>query len=513
MFMRLKVGKIFFISLSLICFSSVYPQASEKEEIIKKADLAGLWYPKDKTKLSLQIENYLDKSKPLPVKERIIGVISPHAGLIYSGEVAASGFKLLETRKINTVIIVGFSHRKYFEGISVYNRGEFETPLGNLKIDSLLADNIISQSSKFKFLPFAFNQENSVEMLLIFIKKVLPQAKIVPLAFGDRDYQNCKLLSRILAKIIKSRNDVVVIFSTDLSHYHPYEEAKRIDMRTIKLIKELKPQQIYETIMEGEQLCCGFMPVVTALLMAEEFKEAKVHILKYGNSGDTAGDKRKVVGYLSAVITVGSQELKEKNKLPINYLKESKEEEMGLSREDKKTLLEIARKVLENYLSSGKIPEFKVDSRPLLEIRGAFVTLKRDGQLRGCIGNIVGKEPLYLTVRDMAIQAATQDPRFSPVKYKELKDIEIEISVLSPLKRVSSAQEIELGKHGVVVKKGFRQGVFLPQVAEETGWTKEEFLSYLCLHKAGLPAQAWRDPAVELYVFTADVFSEQDFSH
>jgi AmmeMemoRadiSam system protein A len=146
----------------------------------------------------------------------------------------------------------------------------------------------------------------------------------------------------------------------------------------------------------------------------------------------------------------------------------------------------------------------------LLKQTGAFVTLNEHGQLRGCIGNLVGKEPLYLTVRDMAVEAAVGDPRFAQVDLSELKIIEIEISVLSPLEKIDSAEKIKLGTHGVLVKKGFNSGVFLPQVATETGWSKEEFLSNLCAHKAGLSPDAWKDKSTELYIFSAEVFSERE---
>ena len=145
----------------------------------------------------------------------------------------------------------------------------------------------------------------------------------------------------------------------------------------------------------------------------------------------------------------------------------------------------------------------------LTAISGAFVTLNKQGELRGCIGNIIGQKPLYQTVRDMAIESATADPRFQPVTKEELKDINIEISVLSPLRKISDISEFELGRHGVIVKKGWNQGVFLPQVALETGWSKEEFLSNLCAHKAGLSPDAWKDPKTEIHIFSAIVFSEK----
>lgn len=178
---------------------------------------------------------------------------------------------------------------------------------------------------------------------------------------------------------------------------------------------------------------------------------------------------------------------------------------------ERKRLLDIARNSLQTYLNTGKKLEVNESDPVLNNKNGAFVTLDKHGQLRGCIGNIVGKQPLYLTVRDMAVEAGVEDPRFPAVTAGELKDIEIEISVLSELKKIEDPLSIELGTHGVLVKRGFNSGVFLPQVATETGWSKEEFLSYLCSHKAGLSPDAWKDKGTEIYVFTAEVFSEKDY--
>lgn len=179
-----------------------------------------------------------------------------------------------------------------------------------------------------------------------------------------------------------------------------------------------------------------------------------------------------------------------------------------LNNNQKKKLLEIARKAIEAHLTTGEKIEIKETDPLLLKETGAFVTLNKNGELRGCIGNPIGQAPLYLTVRDMAVEAAVGDPRFSEIAVSELKDIKIEISVLSPLERADSSEKIKLGLHGVLIKKGFYSGVFLPQVALETGWSKEEFLSNLCAHKAGLEPDAWKDKATEIYIFTAEVFSE-----
>jgi AmmeMemoRadiSam system protein A len=179
--------------------------------------------------------------------------------------------------------------------------------------------------------------------------------------------------------------------------------------------------------------------------------------------------------------------------------------DLGLNEQEKKTLHQIAKTVVENKARGKPIPEFKVDTPILKENRGAFVTIHKKGQLRGCIGYIEGRGPLHRTIEEMAEAAAFRDPRFTPVTEKELADLKIEISVLTPLKKITDVNEIEVGKHGIYIKKGWYSGLLLPQVATEYGWDRQTFLEHTCL-KAGLTTSAWKDRTTEIYIFSADIF-------
>jgi AmmeMemoRadiSam system protein A len=206
-----------------------------------------------------------------------------------------------------------------------------------------------------------------------------------------------------------------------------------------------------------------------------------------------------VVGYGAGVFykTVGGNEkMKEEKKVGVD---------LGLNEEEKKTLHHIAKTVIENLAKGKHVPEFKVEAPILKENRGAFVTIQKKGQLRGCIGYIEGHGPLYKTIEEMAGAAAFRDPRFSPVTERELPDLEIEISVLTPLKKITDINEIEVGKHGIYIKQGWYSGLLLPQVATEYGWDRKTFLEHTC-QKAGLPTQAWKDKNTEIYIFSADIF-------
>jgi len=513
-------GKKYFVLILALVFLTC-----AHAEIIKKADLAGAWYPNAKATLSSALDNYLNSAKVASIQGDIKAIIAPHAGIIYSGPVAAYSYKAVQGKKYATVFLLGFCHRRSFEGISVYKEGYFETPLGTLEVDSQLASEIISRDKKIIYYPAAFEGENSIELQLPFIKKVLPDSKIVPIAFGSSDFSYCETMSSILAEILKKRNDVLIVASTDMSHFHNYEEAKNIDLKSIELLKNFAAKEIYERSILGVQLFCGYMPVVTTLLACKKIGADNIAILHYANSGDITGDKYRVVGYVSAAVHTAEniEGTKQKNEIPSKVYQNAEAEayqpaggksqhkgEKMLNDAQRKRLLEIARNTIKTYLEKGKVLEVKEDDPLLNKEMGAFVTLHKKGELRGCIGNIIGKGPLYLTVRDMAIESATGDPRFPAVTPKELDEIDIEISALSQLEKITDINKIEMGVHGVLIRKGFASGVFLPQVATETGWSRDEFLANLCAHKAGLLPDAWKRKDVDIYIFTAEVFGEKD---
>jgi hypothetical protein len=324
----------------------------------------------------------------------------------------------------------------------------------------------------------------------------------VPILFGDVDFV---MIERVAAKLaqIASKKNILIVVSSDMSHYHQYNDAKIIDKDTIDLIKELRSGKLWSTREYEDGRACG-VAGIAVFLEYLNLREANIQILKSLNSGDISGDKVKVVGYLSAVGYMG--------KKPQQDQAAQKEESMidfSLNKDEKQKLLEIARETLENYIRSGKISKYKIDNANICQNRGAFVTLTKDGQLRGCIGRIVADEPLYKVISEMAIQAAVEDPRFTPVRENELSDIHVEISVLTPFKKVESLDDIKIGTHGLILRKGFSSGLFLPQVPVEQGWDKKTYLEQLC-HKAGLSDKdAYLDDDVQLMSFEAIVFGEE----
>jgi MEMO1 family protein len=461
-------------------------------DTIKQPNVAGSFYPDQAAALSDIIDGYLKKADPAPVQGDIFALVSPHAGYQFSGPTAAYGYKLILGREYKTVVVIGPSHSQGFPGVSVYAQGSFQTPLGAIRIDREFADALLGRDLDIVFEPLAFEHEHSVEVQLPFLQKTLKDFRIVPIIMGTCDFGLCSRLALLLKNAIGSRTDVLVVASTDMYHGYDYDECDIVDSLTLTYLKKMDEKGIYNGLLARTLQLCGGFPVVTTLLLAKSMGHEKAFVLSHTNSAVVTGNKKKgiwTVGYSSIVID-----------------QEKGGPAMLLNKEQQKRMLELARRSIETYLKTGKKLEVSETDPVLTKQMGAFVTLHKAGQLQGCIGNMVGRQPLYLTIRDMAVESATGDPRFTPVKPADLKDIDIEISVLSPLERVDSADKIQMGVHGVLVRRGFNSGVFLPQVATETGWTKEEFLSELCSQKAGLPADAWKDKKTELYVFTADVF-------
>ena len=472
---------------AVVIFIFTLPAEAKDKLMIKETNVAGTFYPQGSNDLSEMIDSYMS-GLPASPYNNVIGVISPHAGYVYSAVVAAYSYNALSNADFDLAVILSPSHYSGFSGAAVYPGDGFSTPFGVVEVDKEAVAYVLDNNNLLHSAEIYFDKEHALEVQLPFLKKIKENVKILPVIIGQGGYDLAVSLADTLNSLSKIKK-IVLIASTDLSHYHPYNAAKEMDMLLADHIKNNDRTAFIASLNNGSCEACGYMPLLT-LMQYASLKKAELKILKYANSGDTAGDRTRVVGYLSVLAYVP-------------------DESSELSAEDKDYLLTLARNTLETYLRTGQRPEVNVSqlSDELTQVRGAFVTLHKNGQLRGCIGNY-GVEPLYQTVINMSIAAAVSDTRFPQVTYDELPHIDIEISALSPLKRVTSPDEIILGKHGVIVKSGFRQGVFLPQVAAETGWSKEEFLSYLCSHKAGLPKDAWKQESTELTVFTAEVFSE-----
>ncbi len=499
----------FRIVLILLLLLNLSCNAQEGENLVnRKPVVAGSFYPAAKDELSDMLAGFFTSTirKTDPGTPQAAGLVAPHAGYVFSGQVAAWSYAQLDPEKsYDNIFILGTSHYSQFQGASIYDIGNYLTPFGEVEVNREIARDLINGSSYFFYDPSAHKREHGIEVQLPFLQFHLEHPfRIVPIVLGTSDPDVIEAVFAGLEPYRKEGN--IFILSTDFSHYPDYKTARRTDSLTARAFMLYDPLKFRNYIHQKQQdppaglltPMCGWPSALVFMKLFDDRARYQYTPLFYRNSGDTKfGDKDRVVGYYSIMIT---------QKPPVMAVSDSM-----LTRSQKILLLKIARETLEYYLRTGKILNYdeNVLPDPLLQHRGAFVTLYKGRALRGCIGRFVPDDPLYEVVQQMAIAAAVKDQRFKPLLYGELGQVTISISVLTPPRKIDSADEFELGKEGIIIKQGNRSGTFLPQVAEETGWSKEEFLGHCSRDKAGLGWEGWKN--ADMFVFTADVFSEKDF--
>ncbi len=503
--------KLFWFAVFLFLVNSCEGQKSNSSDtsadLVRRPVFADKFYPGDSTKLTNAIKAFLNEARPRAI-DTLMAIIVPHAGYIFAGQIIADAYNQVKENEYDVIVVLGTNHTTAgFEEIGVYPKGAFATPIGMSVIDNKLADELMKEDADVVTNLAVHAQEHSIEVQLPFIEYLFPRAKILPLIVGSPDIDMCAKFGKVLAGVLKGKRALIVA-SSDLSHYPGFDDAIKVDNTTLKTIARMDITEI-KSEMEGQldrnipQLvtcACGEAPILAAVAAAKALSADRASIVSYTNSGYTpAGAADRVVGYGAVVLGKGSAStMVDSGSIVVDS-------SYVLSSSDKRSLLKYARQTLERIFSTSTVP-LPRDFNPLLNLkRGAFVTLNKNGELRGCIGTMTEDRPLSTLVGAMALQAAFNDPRFNPLTEQELSQVEIEISVLTPYKQVDSADDIVLGRDGVIIRKGDKQGVFLPQVATETGWSKEVFLDELC-HKAGLQAGDWK--TAQLFTFQAVVFSE-----
>jgi hypothetical protein len=480
--------------------------AQAASALIHDPVVAGVWYPANTSELRKQVEDYLAGASSPDIKGRILAVVSPHAGFVYSGQIAAHAFKAVQGQKFDSVIVIGPSHYMAFAGVATYDCAGFRTPLGVIALDSELISALTKREPRIASLPDAFRQEHSLEAELPFLQVALPGSKLVPLIMGNPDIGTSRWLAEAIAECAKGKS-ILIVASSDLSHYHSYDVAVEMDQLLLQKVRAMDADGLWQSLQSRKCEACGQGPILTAMIAAEKLGADRCDILKYANSGDVTGEKmspRGVVGYGAACFVKSSAARDRDSGEPE---KKKAGIDLGLSKEERAELHAIARKAIEAGPTAAKSSPRRVEtaSQKLKEPRGAFVTLYKKGVLRGCIGQIVARMPLVEAVSAMAEQAAYHDPRFPPVRADEVEDLKIEISVLTDLEKIGSKDDIEVGKHGILIVRDSSVGLLLPQVATEYGWNGTEFLENCCL-KAGLPRDTWKEKGTEIYIFSADVF-------
>jgi len=470
---------------------------------VRQAGVAGGFYPADPKVLAATIDEMLAHVAEPPITDRILAVVAPHAGYQYSGPVAAYTYAALRGRKFSRVVVIAPSHYESFGFSSVFEGDAYATPLGLVHVDKAFARKLASMSSTLRLSSQGHDAtsagaEHAIEVQLPWLQRVLGDFELVPVVMGDQSYESSRALGVALAKLIQSENkdgETLIVASSDLSHFHTYGDAVTIDRKTLHALEEWDYFSMSRNFESRIWEACGGAPIVAAMIAAERMGANQAKVIKYANSGDVTGDHSSVVGY-SADVFVKAQG------------SAAAETPFSLSEQEKSELLALARTSVEHAINKDEayVPTASA-SDALNRERGAFVTLHESGELRGCIGYTSATKPLYMTVRDTATLAALKDPRFKPVSVSELPKLEYEISVLSPLRRVTDIQQIKIGEHGLLMKNGGFEGLLLPQVPVEQKWDRQKFLEQTCV-KAGMSAGCWKDEDTDIFLFTAVVFGE-----
>jgi AmmeMemoRadiSam system protein A len=527
-----KMKKIAF--LILMFMSCVFPCLGETGKNFKST-LDGKWYPAGRVELTKQLSELYKAAEAEELKD-VIALILPHAGYQYSGKTAFSGLKSLG-RNYRRIVIFGPSHTMHMTNIfSVPKYDSFETPLGKVPMDVDFMEKLL-RHPVFKDVPEALTREHSVQIqipllqYLFQIRNSKPEIrnsieqqpstsdqrlatsnfpKIVFIIAGQCSMETVKAAGEILGELMD--DDTLLLISSDFTHYgdnyeyFPFRDdipakLKALDFGAYEMIRKKDADGFGKYIDKTGDTICGHVPIETLLSMLPE--NAIAMKTAYTTSGQILKDYSSSVSYFSIAFTGKWGERKEP---------EEKKKTGTLSAEDKNTLLSLARKTIVFYLDKRKIPEPSDLGIALTdgvkEERACFVTLKENGELRGCIGEIFPSQPLYKSVIVHAVAAAVRDPRFEAVSKDEVGKLSIEISALTPPRGVSSYRDIKIGTDGMVLKKNMRSAVFLPQVATEQGWSLEQTLSALS-RKAGLPENAWKEGASFL-TFQAEVFGESE---
>jgi MEMO1 family protein len=484
------------------------PARSAPTEGVRPPAVAGSFYPADSERLRAAVDALMAEAVAAR-PGRPIALVVPHAGYVFSGGIAADAYRQAAAQRYDTIVVLGANHTvSGFHGVAVAPQSGFQTPLGTIETDRAVVDLLLKECRSCRLDAAPHAREHSVEVQLPFIQRLWPAARIVALVIGDSDPELCRSVGGAVARSLAGRSALIVA-SSDLSHYPTAAQAERLDGETLSAISALDPARI-RAVLHGaaaaavDTAACGEAPILTAVAAAQALGARRGVFVSYAHSGLTpVGDPERVVGYGAIALTST-----EGPPLAPVLLRVAGAGEAGdaLTDADRRMLLRLARETLRRLLFTETAPRLRDLPPRLTRPQGLFVTLKKKGELRGCIGRVTSEEPLAVLVARMAFEAAFKDPRFSSLAPAELDAVAIEISLLTRPARVARATDIAMGRDGVILHKGGSGAVFLPQVATETGWGREQFLDQLC-RKASMTTGCWREGAT-LLTFQAEVFKE-----
>ena len=418
--------------------------------MIRSPVVSGQFYPESPSQLKSMIEGFVDKEA---VKEEVIGLVSPHAGYIYSGPVAGA---VISRIKFNdTFIIMGPNHTGRGKPLSIMTEGVWKTPLGEVEIDSELGKQILATSKHLEEDYAAHQYEHSIEVQLPFLQYFKKDIRLVPIILSYYPGATYKEIGKEIAKAVKELNKkVVIIASSDMTHYEPQKSAQKKDSQAIEAILDLNEDELLKRVDELNISMCGYGPTVSLLSAAKELGATGAELVRYQTSGDTTGDYSAVVGYAGIIIT-------------------------GMS-----PLVRLAKEAVEAYVRGGKTLDIGELTPEMRDKAGVFVSIHKFGGLRGCIGTF---EPATENVAEEiianAISSATRDPRFPAVAANELKDLSYSVDVLTKPEPIESQDQLDPKRYGVIVEAGWRRGLLLPDLE---GVNTVNYQIDICRQKAGI---------------------------
>lgn len=497
--------KFYTVLLSIFIVMETFSQSRLDD---RQPVAAGRFYSANKETLTKDLSRLFESCVKTYPHPDVRAIISPHAGYVYSGKIAASAFSVIDRNtRFENIFVIGSSHIMAFEGASVYNTGDFITPLGKLTVNREIAGSL-KKEKLFNFPVNAHMQEHSLEVQLPFIQYYFGNNQpIVPIIIATNNTNTIRKIAGILRPWFTEEN--LFVISSDFSHYPSYKTANQVDKATADAIVSGDPKKFLNVLRSNSYVndpglstsMCGWTSGLLLLYLAEGNTNLEFRKIDYCNSGDSNfGSKDEVVGY-NAIALIEKKTAGEEGKDLADEVKFSEQEKeylISLARDNIKSILFEKKRV---HVTSEMLPE--VFKKPY----GAFVTLKINGSLRGCIGRFVSTDPLYQVVLESSQSSAFEDPRFNPLTKEELPKTDIEITVLGPMKKISNIKEIVLGKHGIYIKKDFRSGTMLPQVATEQNWSVEEFLGYTSRDKAGIGWDGWKE--AEIFIYEGIVLEEK----
>ncbi len=477
----------------------IEPPETIPSEAVRKPAVAGTFYPESPLGLQKSVDGLIDKAESESLTGQVIALVAPHAGYTFSGPTAASAFKQINGKQFDRVFVIGPSHRDYFSGVSVYTGKGYETPLGLVSIDRIRAQMLCERLPDIvQATMLGHREEHGIEVELPFLQRILaPGWQLVPLVMATYDAVLCRRVADAILDVSEGISALIVA-SSDLYHGYSYDDCHATDIQTLQAVEQFDAEAFLQGLQEESFQACGGGPITVAMLAAQRLGANGVRIIGHTTSGDMTGrHDGYVVGYGAVAI----------------YRKAEEENDSFLTREERGQLLEIARNsvvdtVKRSYEATPPHAGTIILGR-LHAAGGAFVTIRHQGALRGCIGRVKTSDALYRTVYQVAQAAALQDRRFPPISSEELEGLTVSLSVLGPLMPLDTIKDLTIGNHGLYISRDAISGLLLPQVAASRGWDREAFLAQTC-EKAGLPPDAWEDEKTEVMYFDAEVFGEKE---